>query len=651
MQCEQPSGTVTDATDCDDSDGHTFPGADEYCDGHDDDCDGEIDEDEALDVATWYADTDNDGYGDSATTDLSCDQPSGFVSDASDCDDSDKFVHPGADEYCDGHDDDCDGDVDEDDALDADTWYLDDDGDGYGDASSSTVACSQPSDYVSDDSDCDDTDPSISPAATELCNGVDDDCDSGTSEDGTALFDDGSTLTDYTSTQTGTSSAPADVALSSDGTLTLCEGTWYVNLDVEADVDIVGASGDETAVVLDGAAMGSVVAIETDGLEVSLADLTLQNGYGDVTVLSSNSGGGGLGCDAASSVRLDNVVVDSNASPYYGGGIGLNSECSLVADAVTLSNNTGTHGAGIWLRDATAEFYDSFLESNVASSYGGLFYAYYGSIGSELYLEDTSVSSNSTTSGNGIDVGLVYTYSTVECVGDSSSAGLGFDSHSGGGSYGALYSVYTGAELRGTNCDFDATSASVVDIDWQGEEYSGLSADENFICDDDGCRDLVEFETGAITSSSTGTTYGMFGTVTLADEDTTIASFSAYAQASTASCQLDWYVLSASSATASSWTVEWSSTGDELSTTAGWHSSGDVGLEVSSGTYYALAYAADCGNTYYYSTSGLSTDGGFGVVKGYVYDAYSAYGSTASPTTSTSYAGPFGQRVVVTSDW
>ena len=155
--CNQPTGYVADASDCDDTDASTYPGADEYCDGHDDNCDGTIDEDTALDASTWYADSDSDGYGDSAVSDIECSAPTGYVADATDCDDADANTYPGADEYCDGHDDNCDGTIDEDTAIDASTWYADSDGDGEGDANVSELECYQPSGYVSSDTDCDDS--------------------------------------------------------------------------------------------------------------------------------------------------------------------------------------------------------------------------------------------------------------------------------------------------------------------------------------------------------------------------------------------------------------------------------------------------------------------------------------------------------------
>src|SRR6185295_2743344 len=123
---------------------------------------------------TFYADADGDTYGDASSTTLACTQPSGYVSDNTDCDDSHAAVNPGATEVCNGVDDDCDASVDEGVQT---TFYADADGDTYGDASSTTLACTVPSGYVSDNTDCEDNDASVNPGATEVCNGIDDDCD------------------------------------------------------------------------------------------------------------------------------------------------------------------------------------------------------------------------------------------------------------------------------------------------------------------------------------------------------------------------------------------------------------------------------------------------------------------------------------------
>jgi len=181
--CDMPSGYVSDATDCNDSNSSINPDADEVCDSADNDCDGDTDEPDAIDVVNWYADSDGDSYGDLSSTTDACDVPSGYVADSTDCDDSSADVYPGADEYCDGVDTDCDGDLDEDDAIDAETWYADSDGDSYGDLSSTTDACDVPSGYVSGSTDCDDSDADVYPGADEYCNGYDDDCDGNVDED------------------------------------------------------------------------------------------------------------------------------------------------------------------------------------------------------------------------------------------------------------------------------------------------------------------------------------------------------------------------------------------------------------------------------------------------------------------------------------
>jgi MYXO-CTERM domain-containing protein len=184
--CVMPMWHVADDSDCDDSNSDVNPAATEVCNGTDDDCNGETDEDSAADASTWYADIDADGYGDATTSSVSCEAASGYIADDTDCDDSSGAVNPGATEYCNDIDDNCDGFTDEDSAADADTWYADSDTDGYGDASSTAVSCSTPTGYIADDQDCDDTDDAVHPSATEMCNGIDDNCDGDVDEDDSA---------------------------------------------------------------------------------------------------------------------------------------------------------------------------------------------------------------------------------------------------------------------------------------------------------------------------------------------------------------------------------------------------------------------------------------------------------------------------------
>jgi hypothetical protein len=122
---------------------------------------------------TYYRDADGDGYGNPSVTTQACSAPAGYVSNSSDCNDSNAAVHPGATEVCNGIDDNCNGQIDE--GV-KNTYYRDADGDGYGNPNVTTQACSAPAGYVSNSSDCDDSNAAVHPGATEVCNGIDDNC-------------------------------------------------------------------------------------------------------------------------------------------------------------------------------------------------------------------------------------------------------------------------------------------------------------------------------------------------------------------------------------------------------------------------------------------------------------------------------------------
>jgi hypothetical protein len=158
---DQDGDGFVSADDCDDTEAAAHPGADERCDGIDNDCDGQIDEDDAIDQSIFFSDLDGDGYGTADSPITACSQPENTVGDDTDCDDTNIGVHPGAIEvWYDGIDSDCAGDVDD-----------DRDGDGFAGGP--------------DGSDCDDEEPLAYPLAEEVCgDGIDNNCDGSLGECG-----------------------------------------------------------------------------------------------------------------------------------------------------------------------------------------------------------------------------------------------------------------------------------------------------------------------------------------------------------------------------------------------------------------------------------------------------------------------------------
>ncbi len=168
--CAQPSGFVTTNTDCNNTNAAVNPTTTEICNSIDDDCDTQIDE--GLTFTYYYADVDVDGFGAGAATNA-CAQPNGFVTTNTDCNNNNAAVNPAATEICNSIDDDCDTQIDEGVQI---NYYADTDGDGYG-AGTATLACTAPTGFVTTSTDCNNTNPAVNPTATEICNSIDDDCD------------------------------------------------------------------------------------------------------------------------------------------------------------------------------------------------------------------------------------------------------------------------------------------------------------------------------------------------------------------------------------------------------------------------------------------------------------------------------------------
>ncbi|MEC7986894.1 MAG: MopE-related protein [Myxococcota bacterium] len=168
--CSQPSGYVASGGDCNDNNDTLNPGATEVCDNVDNDCSGVID-DNASDAEEWFLDVDGDDFGDPNVSQLNCNQPSGYVLDDNDCDDSEPSIYLGADELCNSIDDDCDLVIDNN-PIDAQTFYEDSDGDGFGNPSVSVEDCSAPQGYLEDNSDCNDLSADYYPETGECAKGA-----------------------------------------------------------------------------------------------------------------------------------------------------------------------------------------------------------------------------------------------------------------------------------------------------------------------------------------------------------------------------------------------------------------------------------------------------------------------------------------------
>lgn len=268
-----PSNLLVQAgQDCDDADFSIKPGGVEVCDGIDNDCNNQID-DNPVGGQLYYTDTDGDGIGGSTTV-QSCSVIAGVSDQTGDCDDLDSFAFPGSAEN------------------DSSTSCMRDvDGDGYGDSAPTNSS-------VTAGSDCDDTQPSINPVATEIpADGVDQNCDG--YED---CFQD-SDLDGFGSTAVTSSASFA------------CSGLAIADNDDDCD--------DGSATTFPGAA-------EYDSATACMVD---NDGDGYGYMIAPTGGVGGNDCD------------DDDSSVYFGApeipGDGVSQDCDNTEDCYLDNDGDG----------------------------------------------------------------------------------------------------------------------------------------------------------------------------------------------------------------------------------------------------------------------------------------------------------------------
>jgi len=326
-------------SDCDDGEPASHPGAEEVCDGLDNDCDDLIDN----------RDIDEDGFIDAACGGM-------------DCDDSDSAINPGAVEICDGFDTDCDGTIPGEE--------MDSDGDGW-------KLC---------EDDCDDGDAEVHPGHLEVPgNGIDDDCDG-------EIVEPFSTI--RVPADQPTIHDALNLALDGDRVL-VSPGTYEETIIFSGKRIILRSEAGADVTVIDGNQAGPVVTFDgVDEEGAVIEGFTIRNGHFDagggircfrssaaikncVIVGNEAETGGGIRCFESSPTIVNCLIYENNATSE-GGGLSCYDTHLSITNCI-LFKNSAPHGGAIFSDYSSCVTITNCTLTDNSASYGGSIYCAYSS--------------------------------------------------------------------------------------------------------------------------------------------------------------------------------------------------------------------------------------------------------------------------------
>jgi hypothetical protein len=309
--------------------------------------------------------------------------------------------------------------------------------------------------------ECDDSDPDVYPGAPERCNGIDDDCDPVTVEDGVVSVDG----------QGSFASIGEAVAAAAPGSeVRVCAGTWPETVTIDQDLTLVAQEG-AAVTIIDAGAAGPVVSV--DAGEVGITGFTLTGG-------SSLGQGGGLSVFGEDPVTVDSCVITGNQSTD-GAGIYTYGGAQLTLVQTTISDNIGGIGGGVAMNgdslSSSLSMTGCTVSSNVVDEAGAGFVLVEVP---DVQIDSTSIVDNVSLDGGGFTVsGSTITLTNSAVLRNTANG-------QGGGLllYPGIGEVTSVDSNWGTGTDDNLPQD--VSIPGIGA-WSGYGMGASFVCDVTGC--------------------------------------------------------------------------------------------------------------------------------------------------------------------
>ena len=266
--------------------------------------------------------------------------------------DSDGF---GEDIDCDGLVDDLDNSIDD---TTKTTFYFDYDADSFGDNTHTISSCTAPIGYVSIGGDCSDINSQIHPSATEICDGIDNNCDGTLDDLQTVSSVNGTIYTDQSSIFTGgTSTNPKLVDLLEDEYI-FCGGTYYIQMEVTNDVTLSSISTPMSDTIFEAGNSNTILYSNNDNITIEISNITMQNSFNAIVMEGSDT-----------TLLLDMVTIQNNTtlSPFnaYVGAVYVELGDVTISNSEFV-NNSGNEGGALYTT-GSLNISDSIFDANQAT--------------------------------------------------------------------------------------------------------------------------------------------------------------------------------------------------------------------------------------------------------------------------------------------